>query len=86
LCLFDRVGPCANAVKDAQRTKTHDDTRRSLSILWAPRGHEEHCERAAAWYRELLARAGATTGDGSWIWAPPGDESRAPVEGAPPST
>src|SRR6185503_4009822 len=34
LCLFDAEGPCANAVKDAQRTKTHGGTRRTLSIVW----------------------------------------------------
>ncbi len=67
LCLFDREGPCANAVKDSQRTKTHDDTLRSLSLLWAPIGHERQAERAAGWYRELLERAGATTGDVSMI-------------------
>ena len=52
-----------NAVKDAQRTKTHDDTRRTLSILWGTRAHPAAAARAAAWYRELLARAGATTGN-----------------------
>jgi hypothetical protein len=30
LCLFDGDAPCANAVKDAQRTKTTADTRRTL--------------------------------------------------------
>jgi DNA/RNA-binding domain of Phe-tRNA-synthetase-like protein len=34
LCLFDAEGPCANAVKDAQRTKTNEGTRRTLSIIW----------------------------------------------------
>ncbi|MCB9754118.1 MAG: hypothetical protein H6713_29600 [Myxococcales bacterium] len=67
LCLFDREGPCANAVKDSQRTKTHDDTRRSLSLLWAPIGHEDQAARAADWYRELLERADATTGDVSMV-------------------
>ncbi len=67
LCLFDREGPCANAVKDSQRTKTHDETLRSLSLLWAPIGYEDQAERAAGWYRELLERAGATTGDVSMI-------------------
>ncbi|HEX4459072.1 MAG TPA: hypothetical protein VIA18_13940, partial [Polyangia bacterium] len=33
-CLYDIVGPCANAVKDAQRTKTSPTTRRTLSIIW----------------------------------------------------
>src|SRR5207302_10500488 len=34
LCLFDAEGPCGNAVKDAQRTKTWDVTRRTLSLVW----------------------------------------------------
>ena len=33
LCLFDADGPCANAVKDAQRTKTDAATRRTLSLV-----------------------------------------------------
>jgi len=34
LCLFDADGACANAVRDAQRTKTDALTRRTLSIVW----------------------------------------------------
>ena len=63
LCLFDAAGPCANAVKDAQRTKTRSETTRTLSVIWGVRGHEEHVAATAAWYRELLERAGATTSD-----------------------
>lgn len=33
-CLCDREGPCANAVKDAQRTKTTASTRAVLAIVW----------------------------------------------------
>lgn len=61
LCLWDAEGPTANAVKDAQRTKTHGGTRRTLSVVWGVRGHEAQLERATAWYRELLERAGAAT-------------------------
>jgi len=61
LCLFDAAGPTANAVKDAQRTKTRPETRRTLSVIWAAQGMEERLERALRWYRELLERAGATT-------------------------
>lgn len=61
LCLFDADGPCANAVKDAQRTKTDEGTRRTLSILWGTNELPGRAERAAAWYRELLAECGATT-------------------------
>ncbi len=61
LCLFDADGPCANAVKDAQRTKTSPATRRTLSIVWSVRGLEERLERAVPWYRELLQESGAVT-------------------------
>ena len=61
LCIFDAEGPCANAVKDAQRTKTTPETRRTLSVIWGVQGFEEHGARTAAWYRELLERAGAVT-------------------------
>lgn len=61
LCLFDAEGPTANAVKDAMRTKTHEGTQRTLSIVWAAKGMEERLDTALRWYRELLERAGATT-------------------------
>ncbi len=60
LCLFDAEDPCANAVKDAQRTKTHADTRRTLTVLWGARALGDRTGRAFAWYRELLERLGAT--------------------------
>jgi DNA/RNA-binding domain of Phe-tRNA-synthetase-like protein len=60
-CLFDAEGACGNAVKDSQRTKTASDTRRTLSVVWGCGGHEPRLARAAAWYRELLGRAGAQT-------------------------
>jgi DNA/RNA-binding domain of Phe-tRNA-synthetase-like protein len=63
ICLFDAAGPCANAVKDAQRTKTHAGTRRTLSVLWGTVAFPGAAAAAAAWYRELLGRAGAATGD-----------------------
>src|SRR5262245_12331044 len=61
VCLSDGDGPCANAVKDAQRTKTGDQTTKTLSIVWGCRGFDRELEAADRWYRELLARAGATT-------------------------
>lgn len=61
LCLYDAAGPCANAVKDSQRTKTNDATTQTLSIVWGVKGHEARLEQAVAWYRELLQRIGATT-------------------------
>lgn len=61
LCLHDAEGPCANAVKDAQRTKTGPDTRRTLTVIWGVVGEEERAGRALAWYESLLDALGATT-------------------------
>jgi DNA/RNA-binding domain of Phe-tRNA-synthetase-like protein len=61
LCLFDAEGPCANAVKDAQRTKTHADTRRALVVVWAPASATSRGSAAEAWYRALLEASGAET-------------------------
>ena len=61
LCLFDAEGPCANAVKDSQRTKTTDTTERTLSVVWGPRSHARAVDAATDWYRSLLERAGART-------------------------
>jgi DNA/RNA-binding domain of Phe-tRNA-synthetase-like protein len=61
LCLFDAEGPCANAVKDAQRTKTDAATRRTLSVVWGTSARPERTGETVAWYRALLERAGAAT-------------------------
>jgi DNA/RNA-binding domain of Phe-tRNA-synthetase-like protein len=61
LCLFDAEGPCGNAVKDAQRTKTTADTRRTLSLIWGTKTLPDRAARTDAWYRELLQQQGATT-------------------------
>jgi DNA/RNA-binding domain of Phe-tRNA-synthetase-like protein len=63
LCLYDAEGPCGNAVKDAQRTKTRPDTTCTLSVVWGVAGHESLLAGAARWYRELLESAGAVTDD-----------------------
>lgn len=63
LCLFDADGPCANAVKDAQRTKTTPETTRTLSVVWGTNALPGRTKQTAAWYRELLALAGAQTTD-----------------------
>jgi DNA/RNA-binding domain of Phe-tRNA-synthetase-like protein len=61
LCLFDADGPCANAVKDSQRTKTRGETRRTLSVVWGTRALLERTDQAVAWYREILRAGGAIT-------------------------
>ena len=61
LCLFDADGPCANGVKDAQRTKTAAGTTRTLSVLWGTRALPGRAAEAAGWYRRLLGEMGAAT-------------------------
>ncbi len=61
LCLFDGEGPCANGVKDSQRTKTGAETRRTLSLVWGTQADPEIQAGALAWYAELLDRCGART-------------------------
>jgi DNA/RNA-binding domain of Phe-tRNA-synthetase-like protein len=61
LCLHDADGPCANAVKDAQRTKTGPETVRTLTLIWGTTDRQGRAAAAEAWYRDLLTAAGATT-------------------------
>lgn len=63
LCLFDGSGPCANAVKDAQRTKTQAGTVRTLSVVWGTRALPGRTAATVRAYRALLEGAGATTED-----------------------
>jgi len=58
LCLFDAEGPCGNGVKDSQRTKTGDATRRTLTLIWGTRAHPGRTKAAGEWYAELLRRGG----------------------------
>lgn len=59
LCLHDADGPCANAVKDAQRTKTSGDTTQTLTIIWGLETYEDQLNQAFAWYQAILHRIGA---------------------------
>ena len=59
LCLHDAEGPCANAVKDAQRTKTGPDSVRTLTLIWGTIARPGHAEATEAWYRDVLSAAGA---------------------------
>lgn len=64
IALFDAEGPTGTPVKDAQRTKTHEATRTTLSIVWGTKQLPGRTAQATAWYRELVARIpGATTDD-----------------------
>jgi DNA/RNA-binding domain of Phe-tRNA-synthetase-like protein len=58
VCLSDADGPCANAVRDAQRTKTHDGTVRTLSVVWGCAPFERRVDAVVEWYREVLALSG----------------------------
>lgn len=71
ICLRDASGPCANPVKDAQRTKTDAETRETLTIIWGAEGFEERLAAATSWYRELLDRAGAETVPVELVPGPP---------------
>lgn len=63
LCLFDAEGPCANAVKDAQRTKTDAQTTQTLTVIWGTNALPGRAAQAEAWYRQLLHQLGAVTMD-----------------------
>src|SRR5207237_6576894 len=61
LCLFDAEGPCGNAVKDAQRTKTGPETRRTLSLVWGTTELPGRGAQTESWYRSVLEQHGVTT-------------------------
>jgi DNA/RNA-binding domain of Phe-tRNA-synthetase-like protein len=75
LCLFDAEGPCANAVKDAQRTKTGPETRGTLSLIWGTRTLAGRAQQTETWYRNLLEQQGvkmvsvhfSPCSGGSWL-------------------
>ena len=58
LCLSDDRGPCANAVKDSQRTKTHEGTTRTLTVIWGTSALPGRAEEAYRWHAELLRDRG----------------------------
>lgn len=64
VCLYDEAGPTGTPVKDAQRTKTHDGTRRAIVIVWGTRALPGRSAEATRWFRELVETIdGATTSD-----------------------
>lgn len=63
LSLCDAEGPCANAVKDAQRTKTTATTTRVLAVVWGTSVPDAgHAAAAADWLGEMLRDLGASVG------------------------
>lgn len=56
LSLHDANGPCANAVKDAQRSKTSAETMRVLAIVWGTERPPGHADAAFAWLSECFDR------------------------------
>jgi DNA/RNA-binding domain of Phe-tRNA-synthetase-like protein len=63
LCLHDTDGPCGNAVKDAQHTKTDAVTTQTLTVIWGTNGLPGRAAHAETWYRQLLQQIGADTMD-----------------------
>ena len=61
LCLHDANGPCANAIKDAQRTKTDARTCSTLSLIWGTRSLPQRTSQTTSLYRSLLEDAGVKT-------------------------
>jgi len=61
LCLHDAGGPCANGVKDSQRSKTHAGTRRTLTVIWGSRALPGRTAATLELHTGLLGRAGAHT-------------------------
>lgn len=59
VCVSDQEGPCANGVKDSQRTKTDDASTETLSVIWGTGALPGRTQAAVAWYAELLREQGA---------------------------
>lgn len=59
LCLWDAEGPCANAVKDSQRTKTSAATRQTLTLIWGTQQLAGRTAAAADWHHRLAESLGA---------------------------
>jgi DNA/RNA-binding domain of Phe-tRNA-synthetase-like protein len=61
VCLYDANGPIGNAVKDSQRTKTHAETRSTVSVIWGVTGFEDRLDEADECYRALIAQLPGAT-------------------------
>ncbi|MFO0903801.1 MAG: phenylalanine--tRNA ligase beta subunit-related protein [Pirellulales bacterium] len=62
VCLMDDEGPCANPVKDAQRTKTTPETRRVVAVIWGTKKLPDRAAAAARWFQKCLTDAASATG------------------------
>jgi DNA/RNA-binding domain of Phe-tRNA-synthetase-like protein len=58
LCLHDAEGPCANAVKDSQRAKTHEASTRTLTLIWGTAALPGRAQALLDWHIELNERLG----------------------------
>jgi DNA/RNA-binding domain of Phe-tRNA-synthetase-like protein len=59
LCLSDGEGPCANAVKDSQRTKTSPQTHHVLYLVWGTSALPGRTKATMSWLTDLLAASRA---------------------------
>tara|TARA_R110002072_G_scaffold51262_3_gene137435 strand:- start:244 stop:888 length:645 start_codon:yes stop_codon:yes gene_type:complete len=59
VCVSDEEGPCANGVKDSQRTKTNDESTTTLSLIWGTSALPGRTQATVAWYADLLREHGA---------------------------
>jgi DNA/RNA-binding domain of Phe-tRNA-synthetase-like protein len=60
LCLFDAQGPCANSVKDSHRTKTHDGSRHTLTVIWGTVALPGRAAALADWFDDHARALGGT--------------------------
>ena len=58
LCLHDAAGPCANGVKDAQRTKTGPQTEKVLGVLWGSVERGQDLQGTLVRLSDLMTRLG----------------------------
>jgi DNA/RNA-binding domain of Phe-tRNA-synthetase-like protein len=61
IAAHDAEGPTATPVKDAQRTKTHEGTRATLSIVWGTNQLPGRTSETTRWYRDLVQRLPGST-------------------------
>ena len=66
LSLADDRGPCANAVKDSQRTKTHEAFTSLLYLCWGSTELTGVAAQAAGWCADVWTQLGARVDRGPW--------------------